>query len=224
MVDVIHIHEDSWAMRNLYPLAVRTEVEKDIAAAAEAGEKNRAPSGFGYTDIYISQPPSQNYADHGLALETVASALEQIMPRVRRFNATVYSAMNSDVRDPYGSYEEDAWCFGLGEHCYIKIDPKDGMAGNIWFDLNTVDSDTEYLLRRGLEAIDRLIPSVIADYYLDFSGPVSDPLALDNYFAMFVETRRYAEQAMLDYRAQYEKAEKSPGLVGKLLSFLRIRR
>lgn len=52
MAEVIHIHEDDWGMRNLYPLAVRREAEADVADAAAAAEKNRDPSGFGYTDIY----------------------------------------------------------------------------------------------------------------------------------------------------------------------------
>ncbi len=58
MVDVIHIHEDDWGMRNLYPLSARAEAEKDLAEAAAAAERNLLPSGFGYTDIYMATSPS----------------------------------------------------------------------------------------------------------------------------------------------------------------------
>lgn len=58
MVDIIHIHEDDWGMRNLYPFAALSDAEKDIAEAAAAAERNRNPSGFGYTDMYIASPPS----------------------------------------------------------------------------------------------------------------------------------------------------------------------
>lgn len=182
-MNVIHIHEDAWGMRNLYPLAVRAEVDKDMANSVAAAERNRDPSGFGYNDMYAIRPPSQDYADHGLTLASVAVALTPILPRVRQFNATIYSAMDSAQRDPLGSYDEDAWCFGIGPHCFVKIDEKGELAANIWFDVDRDDAEAMSLLRKAILAIDTLVPSVIADYYVDFSGPVSEGEYLDRYFA-----------------------------------------
>lgn len=218
MVDVIHVHEDDWGMRNLYPLTVRTEVENDIAKAAAAAEKNRDPSGFGFTDMYMAKPPSSDYADLGLTLVTAESALAPILPRVRQFNATIGSAMRSAERDSYGSYEDDAWCFGLGTHCYLKLDAKGAFVGNIWFDLNTDEPVVVDRLRKAIEAVDALVPSVIADYFLDFSGPVAEPGVLDSYFAGLAEQRRHAEQAMLEYRARHEQKSSQPGIIRKLLT------
>ena len=218
MVDVIHVHEDDWEMRNLYPLTVRIEVEDEIAEAAGAAEKNLDPSGFGYTDIHMAKAPSQDYAGLGLTLTEAERVLVPILPRVRRFNATALSGMNESERDPYGSYEEDAWCFGLGAHCYLKIDAKGPFVGNIWFDLKTDDSDAVIRLRKAIEAIDALVPSVIADYFLDFSGPVSGAGVLDGYFARLAERRREAEQAMLDYQESQKPQPRSPGLVRRLFA------
>lgn len=218
MVDVIHVHEDDWGMRNLYPLTVRAEVEEDVANAAAAAEKNRDPSGFGFTDMYMAKPPSSDYADVGLTLEAAERALAPILPRVRQFYATIGSAMRSEERDPYGSYEDDAWCFGLGPHCYLKLDAKGALVGNIWFDLSTDETITVDRLRKAIEAINSLVRSVIADYFLDFSGPVSDAGVLDSYFAGLADQRRYAEQAMLEYRARHEQKAPRPGIIRKLFA------
>lgn len=221
MVDVIHVHEDDWGMRNLYPLTLRTELEKDIAEAAAAAEKNRDPSGFGFTNMYMAKPPSSDYACLGLTLMAVESALAPILPRVRQFNATIGSAMRSPERDPYGSYEDNAWCFGLGTHCYLKIDAKGAFVGNIWFDLNTDEPVAVDRLRKGIEAVDALAPSVIADYFLDFSGPVAEEGVLDSYFAELAGQRRQAEQAMLEYRARQEQKSSQPGIFSKLFTIFR---
>lgn len=219
MVDVIHVHEDDWGMRNLYPLAARAEAERDIAEAAAASERNRDPSGFGWTAMYIAQPPSMDYADAGLTLAVAEAALAPILPRVGQFNATIFSAMRSSgPRDPYGVYEEDSWCFGLGPHCYLKLDPKGDLVGGIWFDFASDDPADEARLRRAIQAINALVPSIIADYFLDETGPISAPGFLDAYFASLAETRRAAEQAMLAYRAQTEAVAPAPGLMRKLLA------
>jgi len=182
--DIIHIHEDAWGMRNLYPLTVRDEVDKDMAEAVAAAERNRDPSGLGYNGMYAIKPPSLDYAVHGLTLAAVASALTPILPRVRQFNATIYSAMDSAQLDPLGIYEENAWCFGTGPRCFVKIDPKGELAANIWFDVDPDDLEARSLIRKAVLAIDALAPSVIADYYVDFSGPVSDADQLNRYFAL----------------------------------------
>jgi len=222
MVDVIHVHEDDWGMRNLYPLAARAEAERDIAEAAAASERNRDPSGLGWTAMYMSQPPSADYADVGLTLAAADAALAPILPRVKRFNATIFSAMrdSSGPRDPYGSYEEDSWCFGIGPHCYIKLDPKGDLVGNIWFDFSSDDPADEARLRQAIKAIDALVPSIIADYFLDATGAISAPGFLDGYFASMAQTRRAAEEAMRAYRAP----PREPGMLRKLFAIFGNRR
>ncbi|MGC5799361.1 hypothetical protein [Sphingomonas sp. NFX23] len=218
MVDVIHVHEDDWGMRNLYPLTVREEVEEDVANAAAAAEQNRDPSGFGFTNMYMAKQPSADYTEVGLTLEAAELALAPLLPRVRGFHATIGSAMGSEERDPYGSYEDDAWCFGLGPDCYLKLDAKGSLVGNIWFDLSTEETVAVDRLRNAIEAINALAPSVIADYLLDFAGPVSDTGVLDRYFAGLADQRRHAEQAMLEYRARHEQKAPKPGIVRKLFT------
>src|SRR5262245_22434600 len=107
---VIHIHEDYWGMRNLYPVEAFAHVSRDVRSAAEAGEKNRAPSGMGWTDVYLIEPPANSYVDVELSLTVASQALSSIMPRIRKFNATATAGLDPNVRDPWGSYENDAYC------------------------------------------------------------------------------------------------------------------
>jgi hypothetical protein len=188
VASVIHIHEDDWGMRNLYPIAARSQVADDLNAAREAGERNRDPSGVGWTDVYITRPPSTDYREAGLMLAAAAAALEPIMPRVKRFYATAYGAFDRETRDPFGSYEEEAWCFGRGAHCYIKLDVKDDLVERIWFDLSSSDPADTAALRLSIEAIDQLAPSLIADYSLDAEGLVADPDFLNGYFQRLTAT------------------------------------
>ncbi len=164
MVDAIRIHEDARELRNLYPLAASDEAAADLQASREASERNRAPSGVGWTDVHIIRFPSISYVDAGLRLAAAAAALAAIMPRLKVFN------------------EPEAWCFGRGWECFIKLEPKGGLVERIWFDLKSNDWAHAAALRAAIEAIDALCPSVLVDYPWKVEGPVSDRAFLDAYF------------------------------------------
>jgi hypothetical protein len=181
----IHIHEDDWGMRNLYPLAAQSEALADLHDAIAAGEKNRDPLGLGWTGVHVITPPSMTYVDAGLLLSDAAAALQEIMPRVRHFYAGTFASMGSTKRDPLGSYEEDAWCFGFTQGCYLKLEPRGDHVERIWFDLGRALPAQAAALRRAIEAIDRLVPSIVADYFLDVAVPVGSSEQLDRYFAEF---------------------------------------
>lgn len=219
MVDIIHIHEDDWGMRNLYPLAARVEAEKDMVDAIAAAQRNRDPSGFGYTGIYITKPPNADYTDTGLRICDIEQVLTPILPRVRRFNATVGSAMESAKRDPYGSYDDDAWCFGLGNHCYLKFEVEGPLVSEIWFDLNTDDAQAVYRLRNAVEAIEALAPSIITDYFLEFAGVVSEAGVLDSYLAALQRSCGADEKAALEYPDQHQARQTLRGVFEKLFAF-----
>ncbi len=181
----IHIHEDDWGMRNLYPLASQSEVLADVADAIAAGEKNHDPSGYGWRDVHVIKPPSMTYVDAGLLLSHAAAALQEIMPRVRRFYAGTFASIGSAKRYPFGSYEENAWCFGFDQGCYLKLEPESDHVERIWFNLGRAQPEHAAALRRAIEAIDRLVPSLIADYFLDVVVPAGDAGQLNRYFAEF---------------------------------------
>jgi len=181
---LIHIHEDDWGMRNLYPAAAGDEAQDDIARAAEAGERNRAPDGRGWTDMHVIQPPKTDFTDAGLPLAAVIAVLEPMMPRVRRFYATIGSAMAKGAgRDPLGSYLENAVCFGFGRSCFVKVEPEGALVASIWFEASGAGPAQLAALRAALLAIDALAPSIVADYWLDLTGRVGDVAFLDRYFA-----------------------------------------
>lgn len=165
----------------MHPARAAGEVARDVAAAHEAVERNRAPDGLGWTDVHVVEEPSVSFTDVGLTFAAADAALAPIMPRVRKFAATIGGAIGRDVRDPYGSYEDDAYCYAHAPGCFIKLDGKDGLVARIWFEASTDDNDGLPLLRRGLEAIDALTPSIIADYWIDCTGAVRDVAFMDKY-------------------------------------------
>lgn len=179
----IHIHEDDSGMRNLYPLDALPEASADVEQAREAGERNRAPDGIGWTDVHLIKPPSKDYSAVGLRLETLHSALDGSMPRVSKFVSSASAGFDPRTEDPYGTRETDAHCYGFDGDCFLKIEPAGEYVKGIWFECRTSDDERRNALRRAIEMIDSLAPSAIADYWNDMSGPVGDPRFLDDYFS-----------------------------------------
>src|SRR5262245_13995328 len=121
-------------MRNVYPAIAWEHARGDIAKAAVASERNRVPGGIGWTDMYIIQPPQADFTKVPLALAPVCGALAPLMPRVSRFYATASAGFGATARDPYGSYDNNAVCFGFDAACFVKIEPKGDLVAGIWFE------------------------------------------------------------------------------------------
>lgn len=182
----IHIHEDEWGMRCLRPLAAAAEVAADLRAAEAASGANRAPDGVGWTDVHVIAAPAHDYAAAGLTFAQADAALTPIMPRVRRFVATASAGFDEGAQDPMGSYEDDAYCYGVDASCFVKLDGDEPLVQQIWYGADTEDPACLDRLRRAIIAVDRLVPSVIADYWLDCAGSVADGEFLDRYMRMLV--------------------------------------
>jgi hypothetical protein len=178
----IHIHEDDWGMRSLHPEAAWGEAAADIRKAAEAAVANRDPSGHGFSDLYIINPPKLTFADMGIRLAVLEVALAGVMPRVTEFNATVGGAIGTSARDPYGSYDASPHCFGYGPECFLKIEAVSDLVSAIWFEARNASSEQLACLRATLHIVNELTPVIIADYWLDVGGRVSDEKFLDAYF------------------------------------------
>jgi len=178
----IHIHEDDWGMRSLVPLAAFAEIQQDIAKAQEASAKNAAPNGGGWTDMYIARPPSIDYSAIPLRLNDAVEVLAKHFPRIPKFTATASAGFSSDVRDPYGSYETEAQCYGTGSSCFIKLEHRDAVVNSIWFEGRTNKHEDISRLREAVIALNAIVPSVIADYWLSASGVISDRDFMDRYF------------------------------------------
>lgn len=193
MVDLIHIHEDDWGMRNLHPVAAWDEAVADLEKGRAFSAAHCVADGI-WSAIYMSQPPSADYSQAGLTFAATARVLEPILPRVAKFYATATGGFGREARDPYGTYEEESWCFGLGEHCYIKLDGKGELVERIWFELRTCDSGDVAALRAAIEALDRLVPSIVIDHWIDAAGRVGDVDFLDRYFAALASVRLQFEK------------------------------
>jgi hypothetical protein len=173
----ISIHEDDEGMRNLYPAAAQREAEADVQTAIDAGIRNRAPDGIGWTDVHVVKTPKITFADVGLTLVAAEAALSPLMPRVRRFWSGLLGR-----NDPLAASQTDAYCFGFDATCFIMLEPKGDRVERIWFEARTQNPEHLAALRKGLVAIDALAPAVIADYWLDATGAVADGDLLDAYF------------------------------------------
>jgi hypothetical protein len=169
-------------MRSLYPAAALAHASRDVTHAMEAGERNREPGGMGWTDVYVIQDPTTSYLDVQLPLAQASRALAGLMPCVRKFYATASAGFDPGHRDPDGSYEEDAHCYGLHRRCFIKLEPEGELIKRIWFEANTDDAHELATLRAAILAIEGLARSAIADYRLDVAGAVADAEFLDRYF------------------------------------------
>lgn len=174
----ISIHEDDEGMRNLYPVAARVEADADMTASVEASARNRAPDGVGWTDVHLIEPPKTTFADGGLTIVAAAKALEPLLPRVRRF----VCGGGDSAKNPFAYRNNDAYCFGFDETCFIKLDVKDDLVERIWYEARTEDVRHLSALRQALCAIDALSPAMVADYWLHATGPVADTAFMDAYF------------------------------------------
>lgn len=183
---VIHIHEDDWGMRNVYPLAALVQVTAEVETARRKGEENF--DGHGWTEVHAVEEPTTSFETVDVLVDEIAVALTPIMPRVRRFYATIGSYMReaADVtdRDPYGSYNDDAVCFGFGSWCFIKVDTREHYVRSIWFQANTYDRVELDALAAGLAAINAIVPCAVADYWIDEAGSLADKAFTDRYYAL----------------------------------------
>ncbi|SEG76133.1 hypothetical protein SAMN05216223_11054 [Actinacidiphila yanglinensis] len=168
-------------MRCLYPLAAVGEVADDVRAADTANEANRAPDGVGWTDVHVIASPEHDYAEAGLRLDQADAALSPILPRVRRFAATASAGFRPDAHDPYGTHEDEAHCYGLDATCFLKLEAGGSLVRQVWFHVETLDAERLAQLREAIVALDQLVPSIIADYWLNSTGVVRDGDFLDRY-------------------------------------------
>jgi hypothetical protein len=178
----IHIHEDDWAMRFLAPVAALDDMDQEFdkskahqAAHTDAHGNLTRPYGFENTPLDYSSIP--------LMLADAAAILEAFFPRVRDFVATASAGFEAGANDPYGLCETDAYCFGTSWECFVKLEHKDGIVRQIWFECWTKDKDDIARLRNALLAIDAVIPSALSDHWVDACGPVGDAEFMDEYFA-----------------------------------------
>jgi hypothetical protein len=168
-------------MRCLHPLVAVDEVADDVRAADAASEANRAPDGIGWTNVHVIAPPEHDYAEAGLRLDQADAVLTPILPRVRRFTATASAGFGLDAHDPFGTYEDEAYCYGLDATCFLKLEAGGSLVRQVWFHVATPDPERLAQLRQAIVALDQLVPSIVADYCLHCTGVVRDRDFLDRY-------------------------------------------
>jgi hypothetical protein len=178
---LIHIHEDDWGLRNLYPIEALAGARSDMDEARTHSEEARDPSGCGWTSMHLIGEPSVSYADLGVTPQAFATAFTALEARAPRFYATASAGFDLAHKDPWGSYDEDALCFG-DSGCFIKIDVREGLARAVWYACEPGAANAARL-RRLLMAANSVHPSVIADYASEAMGAIADAAFFDAYIA-----------------------------------------
>lgn len=177
---VIHIHEDDWGMRNLYPVAALKHVADDMGVADEHLTSMGGLEKLLVSEMHVIAEPPSSFKDFAIPIETMVTLLQPILPRVRYFYATASAGF--EVFDSLGSYETAAWSFGYSQNCYIKIDVTDDIVSSIWFGFDTEVPEEIAALLAAFQAINTLIPCCIADYFCNEVFALSDAARLDAYF------------------------------------------
>lgn len=175
-MNFVSIDEDDEGMRNLYPAALKDEVYAQMDEAVAASERNRSASGLGWDAMHEIQSPSKKYSDFGLKVTDCAKVLGSVFPRIAEFT------VGGTPSNPFYRHETDAHCYGLGNELYIKLEISAEIVDFIWFDICTSDEQKLALLKKAIFALNEVIPSVVADYWLHADGLISDDEFMKLYF------------------------------------------
>ena len=127
------------------------------------------------------EPPKPGYEDIALALRDLVGAVEPILPRIDEFE------VGFGAGNPFHYRQTNPDVFGTGPELYFNIDSKGPLVTGIWYDVGDLTAKGLDLFRRTLLAINAVAPSVVADYRLDISRAVGDPVFLASYLGEFAE-------------------------------------
>ena len=174
-------------MRSIHPVAAWPEATGDLSRAIDAGRRNAAPDGLGWTDVHLIEAPSIDFTATALRLDALTPALAGVMPRVMSFTATATSGFNRSRCDPYGSYETSAWCYGYDATCFIKMEPSGDLVRAIWFEARTADPARLESLSRAFILVDELAEAMIVDHWLEAAGRIRDGVFMQRYLAALAE-------------------------------------
>ena len=171
----VHIHEDDEGMRNVYPADTFNDVMKDIAAAKASSVENLAPNGIGWTDVHAIREPEKSFRELGFEWRIVADAISVFLSKITEFE------VGFGTNNPFHYKDDNPICFGFGQSMYLKLETDGDYLTAIWFDSRTNNEKEMSALRRALEALDEIHPSMIADYWLNTGGFIGDQAYLDAY-------------------------------------------
>lgn len=83
VTDPLYIHEDDWAMIDLVPVENAADAARVAAEADAHAEAHRAPSGVGWTAMYMVPAPSVPLRVRGLTVDAVRATLGPAFGPVR---------------------------------------------------------------------------------------------------------------------------------------------
>ncbi|MEM7327885.1 MAG: hypothetical protein AAF437_04040 [Pseudomonadota bacterium] len=182
---VVSMHEDDEGMRNLYAASAADAVFSGMDKAIAASEKNRSASGLGWDAMHVIEHPKPTFADEGLQTTQLVSAMEGVIPRVSRFT------IGGTPNNPIYSEDEKPVAFGYGDELYIKAEVSSDLVSHIWYDVQTTEATKLQGLRQAFEALDKVIPCVLADYWVHADGFLSNREFLDDYFAFLANLENH---------------------------------
>lgn len=175
MTCIVHIHEDDEGMRSLYPASTFEAAAEDMRQAEAAAKNNAAPCG-GWTEVHMISQPDIDFSSVGLMRADADSLMAQYLPRVTRFD------VGHGDNNPFRYSEKQPLAFGYGNGIYVKFECDAERVKHIWFDV--VDASTDQLeqLKQAFVALDKVCPAMVADYWGNCVGLLSDQKFTSAYF------------------------------------------
>lgn len=175
MTYTVHIHEDDEGMRNLYPASAFQGAAADMRQA-EASAKNNADRGGGWTAVHMISQPDIDFSSVGLMRADAESLMEQYLPKVTRFD------VGHGDNNPFRYSEKQPMAFGYGNCLYVKCECDAERVKHIWFDVVDASTDQVAQLMQAFVALDKVCPAMVADYWGNCVGLLSDQKFASAYF------------------------------------------
>lgn len=175
--------DDSEGMRCIYPIAEMSNVRRDMQKAEEIHASEPGDGQYGFYNIHVIEEPKVKFKDYNLKVADCISLLSAYLPRAREY--VVY---------PIGQFngkEEGVIVFGEN-YMFIKIEPEGEFVQYLWFECMPNESQAHLMatFREAFLAIDAVVPSMIADYWMDAFGAIGD----DRFLSAYLHTLQFGEE------------------------------
>ncbi len=169
----IYFHEDDYCQQELLPRGAAAHAEGEVNKIGEFADAHRAPSGLGWTDIYIRKEAPVKLRALGIEMEVLAQTVSRFL---QPFDL---------VLTGYSSYRKrcnDTRAWGRSEGCalFAKWD-QDGIVSHIWAEFFDQDEASILAATQAVAALGRLYPLVYVDWAYGYTCDAADE---DSFAAM----------------------------------------
>jgi hypothetical protein len=166
----LYFHEDDYCQQQILPQTSIDKATGELSAIQDFSSAHQAPSGIGWTDVYIRSDDYDGISVIALHRDILDS---RISPILTRFD---------DVYTGYSSHKEicrRTWAWGVSDRCAILADWNDDLIiQNIWTEF--FDS-SETAIEGATQAVAAISPSDTL-FYIDWAWDYTCPASYSTLF------------------------------------------